>query len=251
MNEQRQQLRNRLELLEDIRCWLLDRIDGGEETKGDDGLISDFIRKLDALSSEMGTVPAAETPITQALVSMLEAGWLSLVSSAPGAVKPLIETMERMERELIDLKQRLLPQYLGRAQRAEHERDALLEQLIEARSAMQQSYGCLWRYTGSSNPMFLQARKMLLARLTKEQQASGIRYANELFGHTTEHEILHSGCSHDAAPSATEETAIGHARYEYVRTLNPRKFAALYNEALMGVYQFDDLVDCYRDAGKR
>ena len=29
------------------------------------------------------------------------------------------------ERELIDLKQRLLPQYLGRAQRAEHERDAL------------------------------------------------------------------------------------------------------------------------------
>jgi hypothetical protein len=38
------------------------------------------------------------------------------------------------------------------------------------------------------------------------------------------------------------------ARYEYIRTLNPRKFAALYNEALMGVYQFDDLVDRYRDA---
>ena len=126
----------------------------------------------------------------------------------------------------------------------------LERELIEARSAMQQSYGCLWRYTGSSNPMFLQARKMLLARLTKEQQASGIRYANELFGHTTEHEILHSGCSHDAAPSATEETAIGHARYDYLRTLNPRKFAALYNEALMGVHQFDDLVDRYRDASR-
>jgi hypothetical protein len=41
------------------------------------------------------------------------------------------------------------------------------------------------------------------------------------------------------------------ARYEYIRTLNPRKFAALYNEALMGVYQFDDLVDCYRDAGEK
>ena len=36
------------------------------------------------------------------------------------------------------------------------------------------------------------------------------------------------------------------ARYEYIRTLNPRKFAALYNEALMGVHQFDDLVDRYR-----
>ena len=41
------------------------------------------------------------------------------------------------------------------------------------------------------------------------------------------------------------------ARYEYIRTLNPRKFAALYNEALMGVHQFDDLVDRYRDAGER
>jgi hypothetical protein len=53
------------------------------------------------------------------------------------------------------------------------------------------------------------------------------------------------------APQApqVEETAIGHARYEYIRTLNPRKFSALYNEALMGVYQFDDLVDRYRDAG--
>lgn len=49
---------------------------------------------------------------------------------------------------------------------------------------------------------------------------------------------------------AQEETAIGHARYEYIRTLNPRKFSALYNEALMGVHQFDDLVDRYRDAGQ-
>ena len=47
-----------------------------------------------------------------------------------------------------------------------------------------------------------------------------------------------------------EEEAIGHARYEYLRTLNPRKFAALYNEALMGVHQFDDLVDRYRDASR-
>ena len=58
------------------------------------------------------------------------------------------------------------------------------------------------------------------------------------------------GGATDAAPSATAATAIGHARYEYLRTLNPRKFAALYNEALMGVHQFDDLVDRYRDAGE-
>jgi len=50
-----------------------------------------------------------------------------------------------------------------------------------------------------------------------------------------------------AAPQAAqvEETAIGHARYEYVRTLNLRDFTALYNEAL-GVHQFDDLVDRHR-----
>jgi uncharacterized coiled-coil DUF342 family protein len=36
---------------------------------------------------------------------------------------------------LIDIKHRLLPQYLGRAERAEKERDAMLEQFIAARSA--------------------------------------------------------------------------------------------------------------------
>ena len=235
--------------LADLRDWLMDRIDGGEEMRGEDGLISDFIRQIDALpSSEMGAV-----------------GLEPRGCPTPGACSAVDE--------LADIKQRLLPQFAGRAQRAEHERDAaqvaavaaerdarfaeherdvLLEQLIDARSAMQQSYGCLWRYTGSSNPMFLQARKMLLARLTKEQQAIGIRYANELFGPTTEHEILHSDCSHDAAPSTTEETAIGNARYEYLRTLNPREFAALYNEALHGTADnFDDLVDRYRDAEGR
>jgi hypothetical protein len=47
---------------------------------------------------------------------------------------------------------------------------------------------------------------------------------------------------------AQEETVIGHARYEYLRTLNPREFAALYDDALHGD-RFDDLVDRYRDAG--
>jgi len=153
--------------LYDLREWLVSKIDGSEETRGEDSLISSFINQIDAATAE-----------------------------------------------LADLKQRLLPQFQGRTQRAEHERDALLEQLIEARSAMQQSYGCLWRYTGSSNPMLLQARKGLLARLTKEQQAIGIRYANEVFGHTTEHEILHSDCSHDAAPSAMGATV----DHSYVRS---------------------------------
>jgi hypothetical protein len=38
--------------------------------------------------------------------------------------------------EIADLKQRLLPQFAGRAQRAEHERDALLEQLIIHRTTI-------------------------------------------------------------------------------------------------------------------
>jgi hypothetical protein len=44
---------------------------------------------------------------------------------------------------------------------------------------------------------------------------------------------------------AQEETAIGNARYEYLRTLNPREFAALYDDALADE-RFDDLVDRYR-----
>lgn len=89
----------------------------------------------DALPSEMGTIPsdpAAATPITDAIVRVMQAGWLSLGSSAPGAVRPLVEALEVFERENADLKQRLLPQFAGRAQKAEHERDALLEQLVVA-----------------------------------------------------------------------------------------------------------------------
>ena len=80
--------------LEDLREWLLDRIDGGEEMRGEDGLVSDFIRQIDA-----------------------------------------------QDAELADLKQRLLPQFQGRTQKAEHERDALLEQLIAARSATAVDHG--------------------------------------------------------------------------------------------------------------
>ena len=95
-------------------------------------LIAKHRAEVEMLAESIVEMATVDTPVTDAVVKMMEAGWLSLGSSAPGAVKPLIETMERMERELIDLKQRLLPQYLGRAQRAAHERDALLEQLIVA-----------------------------------------------------------------------------------------------------------------------
>ena len=43
--------------------------------------------------------------------------------------------------ELADLKQRILPQFQGRAQRAEHERDALLEQLIVHRTTIANLHG--------------------------------------------------------------------------------------------------------------
>lgn len=122
--------------LEDLREWLTAKIDGGEEMRGEDSLISHFINQIDALPSEMGTIPSdpAATPVTDAVVKMMEAGWLSLGSSAPGAVRPLVEALEVFERELADLKQRILPQFQGRAERAEHERDALLEELIAARA---------------------------------------------------------------------------------------------------------------------
>jgi hypothetical protein len=93
---------------------------------------------------------------------MLEAGWLSLGSSAPGAVKPLIEALEVFERELIDIKQRLLPQYLGRAQRAKHERDAMLERLIEARGLLRR-----WReyeYVDSTRQLHFATDKLLEAK---------------------------------------------------------------------------------------
>ena len=137
--------------LEDLREWLTDRIDGSEETRGEDSLISGFIAEIDALpSSEKGeprgcptpgacscpSASPAATPITDAIVRVMQAGWLSLGSSAPGAIRPLVELLEVFERENADLKQRLLPQFQGRAQRAEHERDAMLEELIAARKVI-------------------------------------------------------------------------------------------------------------------
>jgi len=164
--------------LEDLREWLTDRIDGSEETRGEDSLISHFINQIDALPSEITEPRGCPTP-----------GSCSAVE------------------ELADLKQRLLPQANGRAERAEKarqmavvERDEMLEKLRD--SLMPSAF-----FATPDRPDWA-------------QQLPGA----ELY---------------DRA-----------ARYEYIRTLNPRKFSALYNEALMGVHQFDDLVDRYRAKGK-
>jgi len=174
--------------LEDLREWLLSQIDGSEETRGDDGLISDFIRQIDALPSEMGAI-----------------GLEPRGCPTPGACSAV--------EELADLKQRLLPQANGRAERTEKarqmavvERDALLENLIVHQTTVANLHD-------------------LIDRMRK------------------------SAPSATAAPPV-EEKAVGHARYEYVRTLNPREFAALYDESLMGVHQFDDLVDRRRVKGE-
>jgi hypothetical protein len=104
--------------LADLREWLMSQIDGSEETRGDDGLISDFIRQIDALPSEIAEPRGCPTP------------------GACSAVE-----------EIADLKQRLLPQFAGRAQRAEHERDALLEQLIAARKIINEMTGGVATWT--------------------------------------------------------------------------------------------------------
>ena len=81
--------------LADLRDWLMSRIDGSEETRGEDSLISDFIRQIDALPSEIEEPRGCPTP---------------------GACSAVAE-QTRLR------------------QMAEHERDGMLEQLIAAQSA--------------------------------------------------------------------------------------------------------------------
>ena len=167
--------------MNDLREWLLDRIDGGEEMRGEDGLVSNFIRQIDAATAE-----------------------------------------------LADLKQRLLPQFQGRAQRAEHERDALLEQLIAAPSATGEPVAWLIEYDAAPNIKQMQRIAHMHNAIGDYRQIDSAATAIPLY----------------AGSPPVEEIAIGNARYEYVRTLNPREFAALFDEALHGTADnFDDLVD--------
>ena len=108
----REQLRKRLELLEDIRCWLLDRIDGSEETKGDDGLISDFIRKLDALEAQIVSLTQPKT------IAEWQAAKSSEIAEPRGCPTPGACSAVAEQTRL--------------RQMAEHERDGILEKLIAA-----------------------------------------------------------------------------------------------------------------------
>ena len=109
--------------LEDLREWLTDRIDGSEETRGEDSLISHFINQIDALPSETTPIPQSKTQQKRFSAQMEPRG-----CPTPGACSAV--------EELTDLKQRLLPQFQGRAERAEHEKDAMLEKLIAAQKVI-------------------------------------------------------------------------------------------------------------------
>ena len=105
--------------LYDLREWLLSQIDGSEETRGDDSLISHFINQIDALPSEMGVM-----------------GLEPRGCPTPGSCSAV--------EELADLKQRILPQFQGRAERAEKarqmavaERDEMLEKLIVCQTTIE------------------------------------------------------------------------------------------------------------------
>ena len=47
--------------LEDLREWLTDRIDGSEETRGEDSLISHFINQIDALDDQVRSLTQPKT----------------------------------------------------------------------------------------------------------------------------------------------------------------------------------------------
>ena len=157
--------------MNDLREWLTDRIDGSEETRGEDSLISGFISQIDA-----------------------------------------------QDAELADLKQRLLPQYVGRAERAEKQRQ-----------------------------MAVVERDEMLEKLRAATTMPCAPSATAAPGTEPRGCPTPGACSCPAV--RVEEGAIGHARYEYLRTLNPREFAALCNEALADE-RFDDLVDRRRMKGE-
>lgn len=267
-----------MDKLEDLREWLLSKIDGSEETRGEDSLISGFIAQIDALPSETGPIPAsrtqakrfaaqAGTPLTDAAVVQMERldGDIDEVVAATFA--------RTLERELIDLKQRLLPQYLGRAARCEKERqmavverDEMLEKLRAATSMpcapsatgatvlvpsepteeMLKS-ACNWRdrlevgdpADVSMNDQYRAFYKAMLAAAPVENKGTALPVEETAPDRPDWARQLPGAEIFDRA-----------ARYEYIRTLNLRQFAALYDAALRGE-RFDDVVDRYRDAGGR
>jgi len=207
--------------MNDLREWLVSKLNDSVEIGGDDELILGFIHKLDALPPSEITEPRG--------------------CPTPGSCSAV--------EELADLKQRLLPQANGRAERAEKarqmavaERDEMLEKLRAATSmpcappatAAPSVWTCVLEEGATAWQDAALAHLAVVSVLMSPQDVLRVQnFIND--------SRMKSG--------PVEETAIGHARYEYLRTLNPREFAALYDEALADE-RFDDLVDRHRMKGE-
>jgi hypothetical protein len=59
-----------------------------------------------------------------------------------------------------------------------------------------------------------------------------------------------TGSTSTSPSHTTEELELAHARYAYLRTLNPRQFKSLYERNIKGEGRFDDLVDADRQQKK-
>ena len=113
--------------LEDLREWLTAKIDGGEETRGEDSLISHFINQIDALEAQIGSLTRpktiaewqaakAPTPASKTQQKRFAAQSEPRGCPTPGACAAVTAVAEQTRLR----------------QMAEHERDSLLEQLIVA-----------------------------------------------------------------------------------------------------------------------
>lgn len=119
--------------LEDLREWLMAKIDGGEETRGEDGLISDFIRQIDALDDQVRSLTRPKT-ITE---------WVAANRYVEPTPTPQSKTQQK--RFAAQSEPRGCPtpgacsavaEKTRLRQMAEHERDAMLEELIAARKVI-------------------------------------------------------------------------------------------------------------------
>jgi len=74
--------------LYDLREWLLDRIDGGEEMRGEDSLISGFIRQIDALEARVLSLMQPKT-IAEWQAAKSSSGTVAEIATVPSATAAL------------------------------------------------------------------------------------------------------------------------------------------------------------------
>jgi hypothetical protein len=217
----------------------------------------------------MGTIPTAERE------KVMEAHRLVATVEPRGCPTP--GSCSAVE-ELSDLKQRLLPQFQGRAQRAEHERDALLEELIIHRTTIANLHGEINKMqnaapsaTGATDAEvdeFVRVARTfsdehyqnaLVAELRRVYHALALQDAPVDHSYDRSASISEGRyvctCGACSRPDWAQQLPGAElydraARYEYIRKLNLREFAALYDAAMRGE-RFDDVVDRYRMKGER